>query len=83
MSTRLQVLLSEAELRAIRRAARRRQLTVSEWVRRTLRAARESEDGPDTSAKLDAIRLATGHGFPTADPEQMLAEIDQGYTARA
>jgi hypothetical protein len=74
--------MDEAELRAIRRAARRQQLTVSEWVRRTLRAARESHDRPDGGAKLEAIRLAAGHSFPTADVEQMLAEIEQGYAGR-
>ena len=37
--------MDEAELRGIRRAARRQQLTVSEWVRRTLRTARESQEG--------------------------------------
>ncbi len=43
MSKRLQVVLSEAELDEIRDAARRNRVTVSAWVRRTLRAARERE----------------------------------------
>ncbi|MYI65247.1 MAG: antitoxin [Gemmatimonadetes bacterium] len=43
MSKRLQVVLSEAELDEIRDAAKRNRVTVSAWVRRTLRAARERE----------------------------------------
>ncbi len=43
MSKRLQVVLSEAELEEIRDAARRNRVTVSAWVRRTLREARERE----------------------------------------
>ena len=40
MSTRLQVVVSEAELDEIRDAARRNRVTVSAWVRRALRDAR-------------------------------------------
>ncbi len=43
MSKRLQVVLSEAELEEIRDAAKRNRVTVSAWVRRTLREARERE----------------------------------------
>lgn len=79
MSKRLQVLLSEDELRDIRRAARRQRLTVAEWVRRALRAARAAEAGPSTAAKLEAVRTGASHSFPTADPERMLEEIERGY----
>ena len=43
MSKRLQVVLSEAEFEEIRDAAKRNRATVSAWVRRTLREARERE----------------------------------------
>jgi post-segregation antitoxin (ccd killing protein) len=39
-SKRLQVLLDEAELREIQRAARAQNITVAAWVRQALRAAR-------------------------------------------
>ena len=79
MSKRLQVLLEEAEWREIQRAARAQRMTVAEWVRGALRAARRREPVGDTSKKLDVIRLAARHSFPTGDIDQMLAEVERGY----
>jgi hypothetical protein len=79
MSKRLQVLLDEAEFRDIRRMARRRGTTVAEWVRQALRAARRADTGRDPGRKLDVIRHAVTHSYPTADIDQMLAEIERGY----
>ena len=78
MSKRLQVLLEEAELAEIRKIARRQRLTTAEWVRQALRAARRTEPGMDAKKKLATVRAAAGHGFPTADVDQMLAEIERG-----
>jgi hypothetical protein len=78
MSIRLQVLLEAAELRDIQRAARRRGMTVSEWVRQALRAARRAEPGRDPARKLSAIATAARHGFPTGDISEILAEIERG-----
>jgi len=83
MSIRLQVVLDAAELREIRRAARRDRLTVSEWVRRCLRDARRLQPGRDAGRKLQAIRSAARHEFPTGDIAQMLAEIESGYLRRS
>ena len=82
MSIRLQVVLEKAELHAIQKAARRDQLTVSVWVRRCLREARRRQPARDAGRKLQAIRAAARHAFPTADVEQMLAEIESGYLGR-
>jgi hypothetical protein len=79
MTTRLQVLLDDAELRSIQRIAKRRGLTTAEWVRQALRVARQAEAGRDPREKLDAIRVAARHSFPTADIDAMLAEIERGY----
>lgn len=79
MSIRLQVVLSASELREIQQAARRERLTVSEWVRQMLREARRRQPRRDAGRKLQAIRAAATHAFPTADIEQMLAEIESGY----
>jgi len=80
MSKRLQVVLDDAEWREIRRAASREQTTVSEWARRHLRAARRAQAAGDPGKKLAAIRAASRHAHPTADIDQMLAEIERGYT---
>lgn len=73
------MLLDEAELREIQRTARRNRMTVAEWVRQALREARRREPMRDTIKKLDAVRAAARHEYPTADIEQMLAEIERGY----
>jgi hypothetical protein len=78
MSKRLQVLLDADEWEQLQAIARRHRTTVSEWVRRTLREAREREPGGDLEAKLGAIRTAARHEFPTADIEQMLDEMERG-----
>jgi len=83
MSKRLQVLLDETELRDLREAAGRQGLPVSEWVRRALREARRREPRGDLDSKLRAVRTATRHEFPTAELDQLLAEIELGYGAPA
>lgn len=71
--------MSEEEYREIREAAERRRLTVSEWVRRTLRRARSEEPSSDVGAKLEAVRAAVRSEYPTADMPRMLREIEAGY----
>lgn len=79
MSKRLQVLLDEAEMRRVRRAARREGTTVSEWVRRALRVAMRKRADGDPDEKIAAIRAAARHRFPAPGIERMLAEIERAY----
>ena len=79
MSKRLQVVLDDAELRELRRAARRNGVTLSRWVRDALRAARQSLPSGDRGRKLALVRAAARHRYPTADIDAMLAEIERGY----
>jgi hypothetical protein len=58
-------------------------MTVSEWVRQALRAARRREPALDARSKLAALRAATRHCFPTANIEQILAQIERGYVRDA
>jgi hypothetical protein len=81
MSKRLQVLLPDQEMLEIERLARRERLSVGEWVRRTLREARQRKPVQDADSKLKAVRCAVQHSFPTADIEQMVAEVERGYHA--
>ena len=81
MSKRLQVLLDPEEWEQLQAIARRHRTTVSEWVRRTLREAREREPRGDLDTKLRAIRAAARHEYPTADIEQMLDDIERGQQA--
>jgi hypothetical protein len=82
MSKRLQVVLSEEEFEQLRDIARGQGLTLSEWVRQTLRVARAGRPARDRVRKLAAVRAAVRHSFPTADIDEMLEEIERGYTAR-
>lgn len=81
MSHRLQILVEEDEFAAIRAAAKRRHLTVSEYVRQTLREARDEEPTRPVSKKLLVVREAAQHAYPTGSPEQIEAEITRGYSA--
>ena len=81
MSTRLQVVLDDKELRDLRRIAKQEGMTVSEWVRRALRDARRRRPGQDESRKLAAVRDAARHEFPAPDIDAMLSEIEAGYHA--
>jgi hypothetical protein len=54
-------------------------MTVAEWVRQALRAARAQRSTADVDVKLEAIRTAAQYEFPTTDIDQMNAEIGQGY----
>ena len=71
--------MDEDELQAVRAAAREKGMTVSEFVRETLREARRKVGAGDVERKLAAIRAADRLGYPTADIDQMLGEIEQGY----
>ena len=79
MSKRLQVLLPDQEMEELRLLARREKTTVGEWVRRALRDARAKQPTRDPEVKLNAIRKAATLNFPTANLDQMLAEIERGY----
>lgn len=79
MTKRLQVLLQEPEYREIRRMARARRMSLAEWVRQALQLARRSEPGRDYRKKLEVVRAAVQHEFPSGDIETMLEEIENGY----
>ncbi len=79
MSKRLQVVLSEAELEEIRDAARRNRITVSAWVRRTLREARERELRGGAVAVREArpeYRAPESADYPYVNLEVKLPEAD-------
>jgi negative regulator of replication initiation len=79
MSKRLNVEFDEREYREIKRAARRRGLSLSDWVRQTLAEARTRATQGDADRKREALREAVQHSFPTAEVEEMIREIEQGY----
>ena len=54
-------------------------MTVAEWVRQSLRAARAADPGADAVQKLTSVRAAVRHSFPTGDIDELIAEIERGY----
>ena len=81
MTKRLQVLFEDDELKQLQRLARQHRMTTAEWVRRSLRAARDAESGAGITEKLAAVRAAAAFSFPTAEIDTMLDEIERGYRA--
>ena len=47
---------------------------IADWIRRGLRATKAE----DAARKLQALRQATAHSFPTADIEEVLGQIEGG-----
>ncbi len=78
MTKRLQVLLDDEEYVEIQRAAQRHRMTMSEWVRQSLRKAK-NDDAGRVEAKLRAIARASRLNHPTAEIDVMLREIESGY----
>jgi hypothetical protein len=79
VAKRLQVILQDPEYREIQRMARSRHMSLAEWVRQALQRARRQEPLGTVEKKLQVIRAAVKHEFPTGDIDQMLAEIESGY----
>jgi len=79
MAKRLQVILQDPEYREIQKMARSRRMSLAEWVRQALDRARRREPLGTTAKKLEVIRAAAQHDYPTGDIDTMLAEIEKGY----
>jgi len=78
MSKRLQVVMPDDEYRAIARAARQRGKPVSQLVRDSLRRTVAEEDQVDPEARIAAILRFARFGGPSADIEEILADIERG-----
>lgn len=81
MSKRLQVILKDPEYREIQRVARSRHMSISEWVRQALDFVRRGEPIGGMGKKLETVRRAAQCQYPAGEIDQMLSEIEAGYTA--
>jgi hypothetical protein len=72
-SYRLQVLIPAGLDTRIRKAAQRLRVSKGQWVRNAIERALADDRGPG-----DALDRLARLGAPTADIEQMLAEIESG-----
>ncbi len=57
-------------------------MTVAEWVRQALRAARQQEPGDSAANKLRAVREAVQYEYPTGDIDTILSEMERGFLER-
>lgn len=79
MTKRLQVLFDDGEYAALQAAAASRGMTMAEWVRQALLAARRDASTADVDRKLAAIRSAVRHTAPTGTVERLISETERGY----
>ncbi len=80
MSKRLQVVVDDEEYRRFERVAGIEGSTLSEWVRRTLRASERTYPEITVESRLAAIRAAHALDLvPSPEVDQMNAEIERGY----
>jgi hypothetical protein len=80
MSKRLQVVVGDEELELYVRTADASGMTVSEWVRQSLRAAECEASSGNVETKLGAIRRAASYSFPVPDIDALLAEMEAERT---
>lgn len=83
MTKRLQVLFDDADYAALQAAATSRGMTMAEWVRQALTAARREASTSDVERKLSAIRAAVRHAAPTGALERLVEETGRGYAGGA
>ena len=55
-------------------------MSIAEWVRQALDLARRREPESGVGKKLGIMRAATRFDFPTGDIDNLLAEIEAGYS---
>lgn len=73
------MLVNDHEIHSYENAAQAEGLTLSEWVRRSLRQAERERSHGDVDAKIAAVREATQYRFPAPSIDTMLDEIERGY----
>ncbi len=78
----MQIAFDESEFLEIREMADRKRLTMSEWIRGAVLSVSPRRPR-GARRKIEAVSSAARHSFPTADIDQLLAEIEQGYDAPA
>lgn len=77
MSHRLQVLIPEELDARIEKAAQRNRTSKGAWVRGAIEAALERRAGQESAGNDPLMRLAS-LGAPTANIDDMIAEIESG-----
>ena len=78
MSHRLQVLIPEELAVRLQKAAQRSRVSKGEWVRQAIEAALSQPKSAGKFKTTDPLIRLTSLNGPTAEIDQMLAEIEAG-----
>lgn len=78
MSKRLQVLLPDAQYRAMAGFCKRQKITVAEWVRECIRRGFASIQPDSPEKKMAKILKYAKYRGPTADISELLSDIEKG-----
>ena len=74
--------MSDAEYRAVAKLARRRNTSVADVVRESLRRTVDQEAGGKPEERIAAVLRFARFDGPTGDIDQILAEIERGRDKR-
>lgn len=80
MSKRLQVILADAEMEDLKRAAALQKIPVGELVRRAVKQDLARVAQKPVEEKLRLLQKALTYNFETNDIDQMNEEIERGYS---
>ncbi|MDB5038109.1 MAG: hypothetical protein JWQ35_1637 [Bacteriovoracaceae bacterium] len=78
MSKRLQVLLPDADYKALIRGVRALKMSVSDWVRDQIREGLQKGKSESAEERLSKILKYAKYSGPTGNIENMLNEIERG-----
>ncbi len=75
----MQIILNDDEMTEIKKLAKQEKMTVSAWVRRAISHEKRERPIQQVKKKLELVRRSSQFQYPTADIENMLADIETGY----
>ena len=73
--------MDDEELAQIRQIAEAHHQSVSDWVRQALRAARREYPNAGAGRKVQVVREAATHRYPTGDMDDLLREIESSQAS--
>lgn len=81
MSKRLQVLVTDEEMRLVKEMAAASHVSSGQWVRQLIRQATERRSPKTYEERMRLTLEAAKFNLPTCDIDQMNREIEEGYVS--
>lgn len=73
--------MDNSEYRAFQKLAERIQMSLGEWVRLAMRSFAQNYSTKNPDQKMLALRQAAEQKFPSGEIDDILSQINSGYTA--